>query len=117
MALLTLDTNLARVASVTGVRVLNLHALTLALRPPVLTGDEVRVALTKQGREPGQAVGYLDDGTMVVAERCRNRVGEDVTLRVTSVLTTANGRMVFAHPLDDTVEAPPHHAHSREARA
>ncbi len=116
MALLTLDTNLARVAAVTGVRVLNLHALTLALRPPVLTGDEVRVSLTKQGRDPGQAVGYLDDGTMVVAERCRNRVGEDVTLRVTSVLTTANGRMVFAHPTDDGPDSPLN-VHSREARA
>jgi uncharacterized protein YacL len=113
MALLTLDTNLARVAAVTGVRVLNLHALTLALRPPVVTGDEVRVVLTKQGRELGQAVGYLDDGTMVVAERSRHRVGEDVAVRVTSVLTTANGRMVFAHPADEPGDAP----HAREARA
>ncbi|MCU1678996.1 MAG: PilT protein domain protein [Frankiales bacterium] len=113
MALLTLDTNLARVAAISGVRVLNVHALTLALRPPVLTGDEVHVLLTKPGREGGQAVGYLDDGTMVVAERCRHRVGEDVVLRVTSVLTTANGRMVFAHPIDEAGEAP----HPRESRA
>ena len=121
MALLTLDTNLARVAAVTGVRVLNLHALTLALRPPVVTGDEVHVVLTKQGREHGQAVGYLDDGTMVVAERSRHRVGEDVAVRVTSVLTTANGRMVFAHPVGEPVDVPhpsSHPApHPREARA
>ena len=107
MALLTLDTNLARVAAVTGVRVLNLHALTLALRPPVVTGDEVHVLMTKPGREAGQAVGYLDDGTMVVAERSRHRIGEDVAVRVTSILTTANGRMVFAHPVDDPADAPP----------
>jgi hypothetical protein len=116
MALLTLDTNLARVAAVAGVRVLNLHALTLALRPPVSTGDEVRVLLTKPGRDPGQAVGYLDDGTMIVVERSRERIGHDVTVRVTSVLTTANGRMVFAHPLDDAPEAPrpraPHEPHT-----
>ena len=97
-ALLTLDTNLARVAALAGVRVMNLHGLALALRPPVGAGDEVTVLLIKAGKEPGQAVGYLDDGTMVVVERSRQDVGEEVRVRVTSVLTTANGRMVFAHP-------------------
>ena len=72
-ALLTLDTNLARVAALAGVRVMNLHALALALRPPVVAGDEVGVLLIKAGKEPGQAVGYLDDGTMVVVERARDR--------------------------------------------
>jgi uncharacterized protein YacL len=97
-ALLTLDTNLARVAALAGVQVLNLHALAMALRPPVGAGDEVSVLLMKAGKEPGQAVGYLDDGTMVVAERSREAVGGEVLVRVTSVLTTANGRMVFAKP-------------------
>ena len=95
--LLTLDTNLAKAASVAGVRVLNLHALSLALRPPVVAGEDVAVQLIKAGREPGQAVGYLDDGTMVVVEQARRFVGRDVTVRVTSVVTTANGRLVFAH--------------------
>jgi uncharacterized protein YacL len=94
-ALLTLDTNLARAAALAGVRVMNLHALAQALRPPVLAGDEVAVLLTKPGKEPGQAVGYLDDGTMVVVERSRDAVGREVPVVVTSVLTTANGRMVF----------------------
>jgi uncharacterized protein YacL len=97
-ALLTLDTNLARAAALAGVRVLNLHALTLALRPPVNAGDDVNVLLIKQGKEPGQAVGYLDDGTMVVVERGREQLGAEISVRVTSVLTTANGRMVFAQP-------------------
>jgi len=97
-ALLTLDTNLAKVASLAGVRVMNLHALALALRPPVSAGDEVAVLLIKAGKEPGQAVGYLDDGTMVVAERSRDDIGQERLVRVTSVLTTANGRMVFAKP-------------------
>ncbi|MGL4172911.1 MAG: PIN/TRAM domain-containing protein [Actinomycetota bacterium] len=96
--LLTVDANLAKVASVTGVPVLNLHALAIALRPPVVVGDVVRVGLLKPGREPGQAVGYLDDGTMVVAERCRDQIGQDASVVITSVLTTANGRMVFARP-------------------
>ncbi|HVA59318.1 MAG TPA: TRAM domain-containing protein [Mycobacteriales bacterium] len=95
-ALLTLDTNLARVAALGGVDVLNLHALALALRPPVTAGDEVSVLLLKPGKEPRQAVGYLDDGTMVVVERGSTAIGREVTVRVTSVLTTANGRMVFA---------------------
>ena len=97
-ALLTLDTNLAKAAALAGVRVLNLHALTLALRPVVQAGDEVTVLLIKPGKETGQAVGYLDDGTMVVAESSRSKVGSEATVRVTSVLTTANGRMVFASP-------------------
>ena len=98
LPLLTLDTNLAKAASLAGVRVLNLHALALALRPPVVAGDDVDVLLHRAGKEPGQAVGYLDDGTMVVVEHGRDRIGAEVAVRVTSVLTTANGRMVFAQP-------------------
>ena len=95
-ALLTLDTNLAKAASITGVRVLNLHALTLAMRPPVAVGDDTEVLLTKTGKEAGQAVGYLDDGTMVVVEQARDSIGHVETVTVTSVVTTANGRLVFA---------------------
>jgi len=97
-ALLTLDTNLAKSAALAGVRVLNLHSLAIALRPPVVAGDEVTVLLTKPGKESGQAIGYLDDGTMVVVERARDGVGSEAHVLVTSVLTTANGRMVFARP-------------------
>jgi uncharacterized protein YacL len=95
-ALLTLDTNLAKSAAISGVAVLNLHALSLALRPPVVVGEDVTVQVTKPGRETGQGVGYLDDGTMVVVERGRSLVGKDVTVRVSSVVVTANGRLVFA---------------------
>jgi len=95
-ALLTLDSNLAKVASLSGVHVMNLHALAIALRPPVGAGDEVGVLLLKPGKESGQAVGYLDDGTMVVVERARDAIGSEIPVQVTSVLTTANGRMVFA---------------------
>lgn len=94
-ALLTLDTNLAKAAALAGVKVLNLHALALALRPPVAAGDDVTVLLLKPGKEPGQAVGYLDDGSMVVVEQARARVGSEVPVNVTSVVTTANGRLVF----------------------
>jgi len=104
-ALLTLDTNLARVASLAGVRVMNMHQLALALRPPVVAGDEVSVLLLKPGKEGGQAVGYLDDGTMVVVEHARESIGQEAHVHVTSVLTTANGRMVFGRPVGATTHA------------
>jgi uncharacterized protein YacL len=104
-ALLTLDTNLAKAAALAGVRVMNLHTLALALRPPVVAGDEVSVLLLKPGKEAGQAVGYLDDGTMVVVEHARAAVGSEAHVLVTSVLTTANGRMVFARPVPAAVRA------------
>jgi uncharacterized protein YacL len=105
-ALLTLDTNLAKAAALAGVQVLNLHALALALRPPVAAGDDVQVLLLKSGKERGQAVGYLDDGSMVVVERARERVGGEVPVRVTSVVTTANGRLVFGRLADTHATAP-----------
>jgi uncharacterized protein YacL len=78
---------------------MNLHGLAIALRPPVSAGDDVIVHLLRPGKEAGQAVGYLDDGTMVVAERSRDHIGDEIAIHVTSVLTTANGRMVFGQPL------------------
>jgi uncharacterized protein YacL len=66
----------------------------------VAAGDEVPVLLLKAGKEPGQAVGYLDDGSMVVVERGRGHVGREVPVVVTSVLTTANGRLVFGRPAE-----------------
>lgn len=103
-ALLTLDTNLARAAALAGVRVQNLHALVLALRPPVAAGDVLSVLPQKAGKEAGQGVGYLDDGTMVVVEQARARIGQQVPVRVTSVLTTANGRLVFGRPTDQVTD-------------
>lgn len=94
-ALLTLDTNLAKAAALTGVKVLNLHRLAIALRPPVSAGEDVTVHLLKPGKEPGQAVAYLDDGSMVVVEDARAYVGKECDVSVTSVVTTANGRLVF----------------------
>lgn len=108
-ALLTVDSNLARVAEISGVRVLNLHTLAEALRPPVIPGERLVLNLAKEGREEGQGVGYLPDGTMVVVEDGLDHVGEQVAAEVTSLLQTRNGRMVFARLiLDDgqTVEAP-----------
>jgi len=113
LPLLTLDSNLAKAAGLAGVHVMSLHALGLAMRPAVAAGDDISVLLLRSGKEPGQAVGYLDDGTMVVAERSRDNVGDEIVVRVTSVLTTANGRMVFGQPAG---AAPQHHAHGPSER-
>lgn len=95
-ALLTVDANLARVAEVSGVRILNLHGLAEALRPPVLPGDSVRIRIVKTGREEGQGVGYLPDGTMVVVERAADDVDAWVEADVTSIMQTRQGRMLFS---------------------
>ena len=102
-ALLTLDTPLAKAAGLAGCRVMNLHALALAVRPQVIAGDTISVLALKPGKEPGQTVGYLDDGTMVVIERSRALVGHEVEVQVSSVLTNANGRMIFAKPLPQPI--------------
>ncbi len=101
-ALVTVDANLSRIAEISGIRVLNLHTLAEALRPPVLPGDRIALTVAKQGRERGQGVGYLPDGTMVVVERAGRWVGEEVAAEVTSLLQTRNGRMVFANLIEST---------------
>lgn len=96
LPIVTSDANLARVAELQGVGVLNLHALAELLRPPVLPGEASSVRIVKAGREAGQGVGYLEDGTMVVVERASHLQGEEVSVEVTSVLQTDSGRMLFA---------------------
>lgn len=95
-AVLTNDYNLNKVAGVTGVRVLNINELAGALRPIVLPGEEMTVHIVREGKEPGQGVAYLDDGTMVVVENGRRQVGETQEVVVTTVLQTSAGRMIFA---------------------
>jgi uncharacterized protein YacL len=95
-ALVTGDTNLVKVAEALDVPTRSMAALAEAVRTPVVPGEEVTVRLTKEGREEGQGVGFLEDGTMVVVERGADLVGADVNAVVTNVLQTTSGRMVFA---------------------
>ncbi|MHB1342281.1 MAG: TRAM domain-containing protein [Coriobacteriia bacterium] len=95
-ALITVDHNLTQVARVEGVTVLNVNELASAVRPAFLPGDRFDVAIAKEGKEPGQGVGYLQDGTMVVVAEARSRVGATAEVEVTSVLQTTAGRMIFA---------------------
>jgi uncharacterized protein YacL len=93
--IVTTDTGLARVAGIQGVGVLNLNDLAAALKPSVIPGEQVTLTLLRPGEQRGQAVGYLDDGTMVVAEDGYEALGQEVTLTVTSTLQTSAGRLIF----------------------
>jgi len=93
--ILTVDFNLNRVASLQGIKVLNINELANALKPVVFPGEQMQIKLLKEGKEHNQAVGYLDDGTMVVVEDARKLIGQDVKVVVTSVLQTQAGRMIF----------------------
>lgn len=93
---ITNDFNLNKIAEFHGVPVLNINQLSNALKPIVLPGEEMNVSLIKEGKDPNQAIGYLDDGTMVVVENGRRRLNYDVDVIVTSVLQTTAGRMIFA---------------------
>ena len=94
--LLTADYNLAKVAEVQELRVMNLSELVIALRPEVQPGDELQLKIAREGKEPSQGVGYLDDGTMVVVEGASHRIGQRVPVIVTGALQNPTGRIVFA---------------------
>jgi uncharacterized protein YacL len=96
--LLTNDYNLSKVASVQKVPVLNVNDLVNAVRPSYLPGDNLDLKVLKEGKEPSQGIGYLDDGTMVVVEEGSSYVGAEVRVVVTSALQTSAGRMIFAKP-------------------
>jgi uncharacterized protein YacL len=97
-AILTNDFNLNRVAELQGIRVLNINSLANAVKPAVLPGEELRVRVIQEGKEAGQGVGFLDDGTMIVVEGGSRFIDRDLDVSVTRVLQTVAGRMIFAQP-------------------
>ena len=97
-AVLTTDFNLNRVADLQGIRVLNVNSLANAMKPAFLPGDELRVKVIQEGKEPGQGVAFLDDGTMIVVEGGSRFLDRELDVLVTRVLQTVAGRMVFAQP-------------------
>ncbi len=98
----TNDLNLNKVAELQGVRVLNINELCNALRPVVLPGETLRVFVLKEGKEPGQGVAYLDDGTMIVVDNAKRWIGRTIDVTVTSVLQTTAGRMIFTRLKEET---------------
>ncbi len=95
---ITNDYNLNKVAALQDVAVLNINELANAVKPVVLPGEEMSVYIIKDGKEPGQGVAYLDDGTMIVIDGGKRHIGETLPVLVTSVLQTSAGRMIFAKP-------------------
>lgn len=96
-SIVTNDYNLNKVAQLQGVKVLNVNELANALKPVVLPGEQLQVQLVKEGKEPNQGIGYLDDGTMVVVESGKPHIGRQVISTVTSVLQTSAGKMIFTN--------------------
>jgi len=96
--IVTTDFNLNKVAQVQGVEVININDIASALRPVVLQGEKLTIRVIRTGESAGQGVGYLEDGTMVVAEECASKIGQDVELLVTNVLQTSSGRLIFGRP-------------------
>lgn len=94
-ALLTTDFNLNKVAVINDIRVLNINELANALKPVVIPGEKMMVHIVKQGKDPEQGIGYLDDGTMIVIEDGAESIGKNVTITVTSLIQTAAGKMIF----------------------
>ena len=103
--IVTQDFNLNKVAQLRGVEVLNINDLTHALKPVVLPGEMMSVFIIKEGKEFNQGVAYLDDGTMVVVDNARSRIGRNLDIVVTSVLQTTAGRMIFGRHLDGPAAA------------
>jgi uncharacterized protein YacL len=97
-AILTNDLNLNRIADLQGVRVLNVNSLANAVKPALLPGEELKVRVIQPGKDAGQGVGYLDDGTMVVVEGGARAIDAELDVTVTRVLQTVAGRMIFAQP-------------------
>jgi uncharacterized protein YacL len=94
--IVTNDSNLNKVAELQGIVVLNINELANSLKPVVLPGEEMNVKILKEGKEVGQGVAYLDDGTMIVVDNGRRQIGKTIDVIVTSVLQTPAGRMIFA---------------------
>jgi uncharacterized protein YacL len=102
--LTTNDFNLNKVAEIQGVKILNINELASALKPVVLPGEEMHVKIIREGKEPGQGVAYLDDGTMVVVEHGRKKIGSEATVVATSVLQTPAGKMIFTELKEERAE-------------
>ena len=94
--IITNDFNLNKVAELQGIEVLNLNGLVTSLKPAVLPAEQMTIRIIKEGKEYGQGIGYLDDGTMVVVDDARKLIGRTVDVVVTSLLQTSSGRMIFA---------------------
>lgn len=108
--IITNDYNLNKVAELQGIKVLNINELTNAVKVIVYPGENMHITIIKEGKEAGQGVGYLEDGTMVVVEDAHHEIGNDLEVMVTSVFQTAAGRMIFTRKLREETSGSLSHA-------
>ena len=94
-SIITNDYNLNKVAELQGIRVLNINELTNAVKIMVYPGETMHICIVREGKEAGQGIAYLEDGTMVVVEQANDEIGNEIEVLVTSVFQTAAGRMIF----------------------
>ncbi len=104
--LVTTDAALAKVATINELPVLNLHELALAMRTAAAAGDRLSIRIARRGEQAGQGVGYLDDGTMIVVDNAEHAIGSTIEAIVSSAIQTANGRMIFASPINQPTPPP-----------
>jgi len=112
--ILTTDSNLRKVAEIKGLGVLDLNDLAGTMRTTLAAGERLAVELVKAGENPGQAVGYLPDGTMVVVEQAEDRIGRTVSATISNTLQTSAGRLIFAKPIEPAATGQPGTAHHGE---
>ena len=112
--IITNDFNLNRVAELQGVKVLNINELANAIKPVLLPGEDIHIKIMQDGKELGQGVGYLDDGTMIVVENGRQFMNVTIEVTVTRVLQTVAGRMIFAHPKQSNNSTPSPQSSSKQ---
>jgi uncharacterized protein YacL len=115
--IITNDFNLNRVAELQGVKVLNINELANAIKPVLLPGEDIHIKIMQDGKELGQGVGYLDDGTMIVVENGRPFMNLTVEVTVTRVLQTVAGRMIFAHPKQHSNSTPTPQSPAKQRQA
>ncbi len=112
--IITNDFNLNKVAELQGIKILNINQLANAVKPVVLPGEQMTVKIIKEGKEPGQGVAYLDDGTMIIVDNAQRYQGANVVVSVTSVLQTTAGRMIFSELKDVSSETKPVSLNNRQ---
>ncbi len=93
--IVTTDYNLQKLAEIQGVEVININKITKALAPPVMPGDRLKIRIVREGKEPNQGLGYLDDGTMVVVDHARKDMGKEIEIEIVSVYQSETGRIIF----------------------
>lgn len=112
--ILSADLSRVQTSSIEGIRIINLHALSNALKPLMQAGEQIKIKIQRYGKEPRQGVGYLDDGTMVVVNGGGQYIGETIEAQVLSVKHTSSGRMIFCNALDEEGKFPTYYGDEEE---